>query len=137
MNVPINYVGVLLAALSAMVLGFLWYSPMLFGNTWMKLTGITKKDMTAKKKQMPVTYGGMFITALITAYVLAHILYFSGAQTVSMGLQGGFWVWLGFVATVLFGSVLFEGKPIKLFFINAGYHLVNLLAMGVILVLVK
>ena len=49
------------------------------------------------------------------------------------GLQGGFWNWLGFVMPVTLGIVLWEGKSWKLFGINAGYYLVSLPIMGVIL----
>jgi hypothetical protein len=47
----INYLAVLVAALVSMVIGGLWYSPLLFGNIWMKLSGITQKDVEKAKKQ--------------------------------------------------------------------------------------
>ena len=71
------------------------------------------------------------------AYILTHALVFatsylkvSGWQA---GLSTGFWNWLGFVAPVTMGAVLWEGKPWGLWFLNAGYQLVNLLVMGVII----
>ena len=47
----------------------------------------------------------------------------------------GFWNWLGFVAPVTLGSVLWEGKSPKLWVLNNGYYLVSLIVMGVILAL--
>lgn len=47
----------------------------------------------------------------------------------------GFWNWLGFVAPVTLGGVLWEGKPWKLWGLNNGYQLLSLLVMGVILAL--
>lgn len=71
------------------------------------------------------------------AYVLAHSIIFAGSFLhqggVVAGLQAAFWSWLGFVAPVTLGSVLWDGKPWKLWGINAGYFLVTLLVMGLIL----
>ena len=73
------------------------------------------------------------------AFVLSHALVFASTYLntsgISAGLQTGFWNWLGFVVPVTVGSVLWDGKPWKLWFINAGYYLVMLLIMGVILAL--
>ena len=47
----VNYLAVLVAAIVSMVIGGLWYSPLLFGNVWMKLSGITQKDVEKAKKK--------------------------------------------------------------------------------------
>lgn len=117
----------------ANVIGFVWYSKMLFGKPWMKLSGITEAQMEASKSNMQ-TYGMMFLMSLVMAYVLAHFEQAGGAADIVMGVSIAFWVWLGFVATTMFGTNLFDKKPFKLFLINAGYHLVSLMAMGAILV---
>jgi hypothetical protein len=79
----------------------------------------------------------MFVGSLLMSYVLANELVFSGAfmQTsgVTVGLMGGFFNWLGFVAPVSLGTVLWDGKSWKLWFINSGYYLVSLLLMGSLL----
>jgi hypothetical protein len=36
----VNYLAVLLAAVAVFVLGWLWYSPLLFLRPWMRLRGI-------------------------------------------------------------------------------------------------
>ena len=116
----INWVGVISAGVASMIVGFIWYGP-LFGKMWMKLTG--KKEM-ADKKEMPKTYAIIFIASLITAYVLSVL---------GPTMQTAFWVWLGFQATLLLHSVLFEGKSWNLYFLNAGHQLVSLLAMSMAL----
>ncbi len=128
----VNFIAVLIAAVLAMVLGFLWYGP-LFSKPWMKLVGMTKKDMEEQKGSMGKTYGMMFVSALLTAWILSNFVGYAGAQTWSAGAMVGFWAWLGFVATTMFSNVLFEKKPFPLFLIDAGYHLVNLLVMGAVL----
>ena len=66
-------------------------------------------------------------------FVLSHLLSFLNASTLNQALQTAFWVWVGFIATVMLGSVLWENKPWKLYAINAFHYLVTLLAMGAIL----
>ncbi len=137
--VPVNYWAVLACGVVSMVLGSLWYGP-LFGKMWMGLMGLTDEHMkSAKQKGMGKSYALMFIGSLLMAYVLSHSLTFAGAYLnaagVSAGLMVGFWSWLGFIAPVTLGVVLWEGKPWKLWFLNNSYSLVQLLVFGVILAL--
>ena len=136
--VEVNLVAVVVAAAVAMVLGFLWYGP-LFGKQWMGHMGWTKEKMESMKKNsnMNVSYGLMAASALVMAYVLAHVLEFAETQTVVEALQGAFWVWLGFVATVLLGKVLWEGKSWNLYLLDVGYYLVSLGLMSVVLMMMS
>lgn len=130
----VNYWAVLVAGLAVMFIGSIWYTPAMFGNAWMKLSGISMGDLEKMKKQsMAASYIMAFVGTLIMAYVLAHFNDLSGANTVSEGLQVAFWVWLGFVATNHIGMVLWEQKPWQLFFIHTGHSLVSLLVAGMIL----
>ena len=107
------------------------YNPKIFGNTWMKLSGLSKDKMNANKARgMGKSYIIAFIGSLITACILAHFVIYVGATTFFAGMETGFWIWLGFVATTFLGMILWEGKSFKLYALNVGYHLVNLLLMG-------
>ncbi|MCR4312064.1 MAG: DUF1761 domain-containing protein [Candidatus Uhrbacteria bacterium] len=75
----------------------------------------------------------MFVGILIMAYVLAHFIEYAGASTAKEGAEGGFWSWLGFIAPVTLGTVLWGGKSWKLWAINNGHYLVALLVMGAII----
>ncbi|MEK7201885.1 MAG: DUF1761 domain-containing protein [Patescibacteria group bacterium] len=136
MDITINYLAVVVSAIAAMVVGYLWYGP-LFGRQWRHLMGVTKESMS--QKFMTQTYTIMFISVLVMAGVLAHNLVFGSAflnlSGVTAGIQVGFWNWLGFVVPVSLGTVLWERKPWKLWFINAGYYLVVMVKMGIILAL--
>src|SRR3989344_4713354 len=104
--VQINLMAVVLAAIASMVLGFVWYGP-LFGKQWMKLSGMTQKDMeTAKKKGMEKMHAIAMMGSLVMAYVMTHFIQYVGAMTAELGAQLGFWLWLGFVATVQMSDVL-------------------------------
>lgn len=125
----INLVPVLAAAIINMVIGALWYSPLLFVRTWM--------DLVAKRQpetQMPgPAYALSFIGALLMAYALALFLRFSNTDSIPVGAGLGFLAWLGFVATTSGVNDLFEGRALKLYLINAGYPLVSLVIMGALL----
>ncbi len=133
-EVMINYLAVLISAIATMVIGALWYSPILFGKIWIELSGVTQKKIEeAKKKGMSKSYLFTFIGSLITAYVLAHFVDYLEATTASGGAQLAFWLWLGFIAPVNLGMVLWEGKPFKLFLLNTLHHLVSLIVIAIIL----
>ena len=133
--VSVNYLAVLAAAIAAMVLGFLWYGP-LFGKMWMKLMNIDKKKIDeAKKKGMAMNYVIMIISTLVMSYTLAHLVKFLEVANILDSLRVAFWMWLGFIATVMIGTVLWEGKSWKLYCLNATYWLVNLAIMSSILTL--
>ena len=132
----INLWPVLVAAVATMVVGFVWYSPLLFARSWMRLMGYDPDDK-AKVQEMQKSagrsYGISFVASLVTAFVLAKIIDITTVNSVLYGMKVGFAVWLGFVATVQLTEVLFAKKPTKLFLINTGYQLVCYLAMGAIL----
>jgi hypothetical protein len=133
-SVPLNYWAILVSALVAMVMGMLWYSPALFFKAWMKATGTTEADMAAaKNKGMSKQMSIGALLALVMSYVLANIVGFSGAATFGDGMQTGFWVWLGFVATATANAVLYERKTWAWYRITIGYYLVSLVLMGGIL----
>ena len=133
-NVDVNYIAVLISGVISIILGSLWYSPVLFGNAWMKEMGISVKDIEkTKKKGMGKYYFAAFIGALVTAFILGIFIKWIGASSFFDGIQTGFWAWLGFIVPVSLGSVLWENKSIKYYLINVSYHLVNLALMGGIL----
>lgn len=141
MEVPVNYLAVLVAAIASMVIGYLWYGP-LFGKQWMAWSGMSQADLEgAKQKGMAKSYALMFVGSLVMAYVLSHALVFAmsylKSEGVSAGLQTGFWNWLGFIAPVTLGAVLWDRKPWKLWVLNNAYYLITLCVMGVILALWK
>ena len=123
----LNWLSVLVAALSGFVIGGLWYGP-LFQKPWMQLSGMTKEK--GAQASMPLTFGGAYVLNLIGAAGLAILL---GDGSWAGGLHTGLLTGLFFVATSLGVIYLFEQRPLKLWFINAGYQVVNFAAMGTIL----
>lgn len=130
----INYFAVLAAAVVNMVVGFVWYSPNVFGKMWIEALGKKWGNCSAEmKKEASKTYFLSFLSALIMGFVLSIIVYYMQATNMTEGVKVGFLVWLGFVATISLNSYLFEKKPKILLLINAGYYLVSLICMAVVL----
>lgn len=138
-EVNINYLAVLIAALIPMVLGMPWYDPHTpTGKAWCKWMKIDHNDPKTKeemKKGMGKAMGGMFLSALLMSYILAHFVDYTVSNTFTLGMQTGFWLWLGFIATSMASAVFFTKKPWKIFFVDSGFYLVALVLMGGVLAL--
>ncbi|MDP2789070.1 MAG: DUF1761 domain-containing protein [bacterium] len=134
MEIPINWLAVLVAGVVNMIVGYLWYGPV-FGKMWKELMGFTDESMNlmTMKPMTAMAYG--FVVSLVMAYVLAHFAFTSGAIDIMGALTLAFWVWLGFLATTSISSYLWEGKPFKLFILNAVEQLVATSLMAIVLVL--
>jgi len=132
----VNVWAVLVCAIATMVLGFLWYSPMLFAKPWTILMGYDPNDkqkMEEMRKSAGPSYLMSFIASLLSALVLGKLIQVSGTTNAIDGLKIGLVVWLGFVTTVQLTNALFSRQPNKLYMINTGYQAVCYIAMGAIL----
>src|SRR5262249_40556820 len=104
MFADINYWAVIAAAILNIILGSLWYSPYLFGTTWMELMGLKPED--CKKEGVWSCFAGGFIVGLIASYVLALLVKWTNTHTAWDGAILGFLVWLGFIATTKYSKVI-------------------------------
>jgi hypothetical protein len=132
----INFWAVLVSAVATMVIGFVWYSPILFATPWMVLMGFDPNDkakLAEMQKGAGKIYGLSFVASLVSAVVLAKIIDIATVVTIPYGMKIAFAVWLGFVTTVQLTGALFGRQPTKLYLINTGYQLVCYLVMGAIL----
>ena len=131
----VNLWAVLGSAVATMVIGFLWYSPVLFGKPWMLAMGYDPEDK-AKIAEMQKTagpkYGIAFLASLLSAFMLGKITFHLAVSSYYYGIKVGFGVWLAFVMTVQLTDKLFSNRPLKLFLINTGYQFVCYLVMGAI-----
>jgi hypothetical protein len=123
----VNYLAVLLAALSGFLLGGLWYS-LLFAKPWAALTGQSEEKLKSGNPAM--VFGGAFLLNLIAAYVLAM---FVGGKGLTFSALAGLSVGLCWVATTLGINYLFERRPFGLWLINGGYVTLQFTAMGAII----
>jgi uncharacterized protein DUF1761 len=132
----VNVWSVLVAAIATMILGFVWYSPLLFARPWMVAMGYNpenKAKIDEMRKSAGKSYAMAFVASLVAAFVLGKIIDVTTVESALYGMKIGFAMWLGFVTTVQLTAKLFGNQPTKLYLINTGYQLVCYLAMGAIL----
>jgi hypothetical protein len=128
-SVEINWLAILAAVIINVVVGSLWYSGKLFGKQWQKVTGKRAGEMG----NGALGYGITILSSLLQAFILVHFVRYAGAITAVHGAEAGFWLWLGFVAATSIVHHIFEGRPWRLWQINAGYFLVVLVINGALL----
>ncbi|WP_420577942.1 DUF1761 domain-containing protein [Ekhidna sp.] len=127
----INWLAVLVATVSAFIVGGLWYGP-IFGKAWMAEMGFTEDDL--KDANMAKIYGTAFVLEFIIALQLAFFLGHGGTEpTVGQGATYGLHIGLFFIAAAMGVNALFSRSSLKLWFINAFYFVILLTLMGVIL----
>lgn len=132
LNTHVNYFAVILAALAYYIFGMIWYSPQLFGKLWMKHEGIHPDE--CKCKGMTIAFVGEAVLDLVMAFVLAALFGLLGVVQISEGIVIAFWVWLGFIATSHLSAVLWGKKTFSHYLIHAGFMLLGLILMAIILV---
>jgi xanthine/uracil permease len=136
MDVNINYWAVLLAAISSMVVGSIWYARGVFGDMWGKLAGV-KMDRKPGATEMTWLLGSTFVASLVTAFVLAHMAFLSnkffGNSLTQDTVTTAIWLWLGLTAARIYVHDAFESRRKKLTILNAAHELVTLLVMAVVL----
>ena len=135
--VHVNYFAVIVAAVAAFVLGWLWYSPLLFYKPWMRLRGMDPAAAMAGAK-MPV--GKLVIELLrcfVLAYIIARFVAHIGVSSWMGAVHFGFFVWLGFPVIILTRSVLWENIPWKVAAIHAGDWLVKMLVIPIIVTVMR
>lgn len=139
MEVSVNYLAVVIAALSTMLVGSVWYTPKVFGRLWATLARV---DMTKKVSNRDMTWlmGSAFVASLVTAYVLAHVSYLSNQFFENSFLQDtlttAFWLWLGFTAARLYVHDAFESRRKKLTVLNIAHEFVTIMVMALIIGLI-
>jgi hypothetical protein len=125
----VNLLAVVLAAVSAFVLGGAWYSPALFGKAWQREAGLSDEQL--KSGNMAKIFGGAFALSLIGAYVFAMFL--GPSPGLGFGFGAGLSAGLCWVAASLGINYLFEHKSLKLFLINGAYHTAQFTLYGLII----
>jgi len=130
MHLHFNILAVLASGAIMWLLGWLWYSPVGSGKKWSALVPGPQGD---KKKAMMAGMIMSLIGDILLAFVLAHVVIWSGSHEFGHGLFIGFVMWMGFFGATAIPQSIFEGRPFKLFAINQSYNLLGLMLIGGIL----
>ena len=129
----VNWIAVALCGVSSLVLGGLWYSPALFARSWQTAAGLS--DEQARSGNMAVIFGGAFLLSLVAAAVFAMVL--GSEMSLGAATAAGFSAGLCWVAASYGINYLFERRPLKLWAINGGYHVLQFTLFGLILGLMQ
>ncbi len=124
----LNYWGIIAALAVSFVTGMTWYAPAVLGKIWMKELG--KKMEDCKGQPMGLIYATTAVLNIILGLALSLLI---GTGDYLLGLIWGFLISIAIVAPTIGINYLFEGKSLKLFFINAGYWVVTLSLMGLVI----
>ena len=128
----VNLLALAVAVLTAFIVSGLWYSPLLFGRQWLALRG--KDASTAKGKKMTAARMiGEIVRVLIIAFVLSHFVSVLGVESILGAIELALWIWVGFYAIILAGSVIHDQVPWKLAAIHAGDGLVRIILITIII----
>src|SRR5438270_5184974 len=124
----LNIWAIVLASVSAFVIGGLWYSPGLLGAAWKRANGFTADPPPAGAKGFLIA----FVLSLIMAFNLAMFLNAPGT-TLAFGAMAGFLAGAGWVLVGIGIVAVFEHRSWKYVLINGGYLTIALTVMGLIL----
>ncbi len=130
----VNIWAVLVATLSTMVVGSLWYTPKAFGSWWMQAAKVDRaKAEAAGLRPILVTLVVSFVSAWVLAGAtsIAHEFY-DGTFLVD-ALVTGLFLWAGFTAARMITHDAFEGRPGRLTLLNVAHELVTVLVMALII----
>ena len=99
MEIIINWWILVGVSVLVFVIGALWYSPLIFGNTWMKIMGMdkhTKEELKKMEKEMTKFYILQFFLTLLTSFVL-----YMNIKWLKLGADSALWfaffMWLGYI----------------------------------------
>ncbi|WP_395242460.1 DUF1761 domain-containing protein [Agromyces sp. MMS24-K17] len=129
----VNYWAVVIATLSTLVIGSIWYTPRVFGTRWAELA---KVDL-----QNGGSAAGAIITTIIVSFISAWVLAIA-TQTAWLAFGGSyFWLalsvgtmlWAGFTAARFITHDAFEGRPPALTLLNISHELVTVVVMAIII----
>ena len=127
----INYWGVAAVWLLYVVVGSLWYSPIGFGKTWSKLSGVDIMKLPQSEANKAIVF--VALSAAVQAFAFAVILNSMDVKTGIDGLTVGLVLWFGLVAASSIGTNFYARKGWKFWWLNASYFLVVMSLGGLLL----
>lgn len=123
---------VTLGTLLNMLLGAIWYSPLLFGKYWMKLMNIKKQEFDAVGLTYFFTFCASICVSLAVYYIFLQFSLSSGKEIFMLSWS----LWLAFCAATLLPQNLYEDRDLRLYFLYSGYQLGTFTLYGLIWLLI-
>lgn len=151
----INFLVLLAAAASTLVVGFVWYNPKVFGTIWMKESGMTEEKM--KGANMSLIFGMSIFYAFLISMVIQMLAihqwgavslvggdpsqakpsyeafmadYGSAFRTFKHGALHGLLTGIFLAIPMIGTAALYERRSWKYVLISGGYWIVSFMLMG-------
>ncbi len=124
-----SIIGIVVAAIVGMVLGALWYSPLMFGNKWMKAIGKTQDQLGNHTMAMVLS----IIASLLTAVAIAMLHQAVGIGSVMEAVHIGLILGLLIIFPAFLSDYAFCGWGNTLLLIQSGYRIVGVLLMSLVI----
>lgn len=128
-NFGVNYLAVIASTIAALVIGFVWYAPQVFGKRWMAYLGTTQAVLGSPG---PTGMVVGLVAAFVNSWVLALFALNLGGTTLADGIMLGILTWLGFMATLTAAQTSFLKQPWGLWLVNNGHNLIAQVVMAAI-----
>lgn len=125
----ISWLAVLLCGVATLVIGGLWYSPLLFAKAWVRESG--QPEEILRSGNPAVRFGLTFVLGLIGGAVFA--MFIGNTMTTAQAAAAGAACGIAWVAGSYGINYLFEHRSLKLWLINGGYHAVQYTVFGAII----
>ncbi|GIW59331.1 MAG: hypothetical protein KatS3mg087_0397 [Patescibacteria group bacterium] len=129
MPIDVNLVTVLVATVVASGLGYLWYSPLMFGNVWMRILRLDKLSKKEFNKDMGLTMGTMFVNTFLVAWVMAMLLRALAVMDIFSAYLWAVLIWASLMGGTMVSNGFFAKTRKKVLLIDASYRLTMLIAM--------
>jgi hypothetical protein len=129
----INWLAVVLATVSSMVVGFIWYAKPVFGKLWIRLSGVDESTMGNGVAAIIVTVIVSFVTAAVLAGSAAIAQSFYGGNFLLNTVITSVILWAGFTAARFVTHDAFDRRPAQLTVLNCAHELVTVVIMALII----
>ena len=130
----LNYLAVLVTAVAGFMLGWLWYSPILFAKAWMAEMKITEATMKAAAETGMAKYlGKSFLFTLMSTFGLAALITAHASAGALRGALFGAFAAVFVSAPRLLNTSVWENRSARLLAINVGHEFVLFTLQGAIL----
>lgn len=151
----INFLALFVAALSTLVVGFIWYNPKVFGTIWMKEAGMTEEKM--KGANMVLIFGLSIVYAFMISFIIQVLTihqygafgmiggnletakpsyeafmndYGTAYRTFKHGAFHGFITGLFLIFPLTATNALYERRSFKYVLVSSGFWMVCFMIMG-------
>lgn len=125
----ISWLAVALCGVATLVIGGVWYSPLLFAKAWQREAGLS--DETLRSGNVAMRFGATFLIGIVAGAAFA--MFIGNAMTVGQATAAGACAGIAWVAASFGINYLFEHRSLKLWLINGGYHALQFTAFGAII----